>query len=428
MRANSSRRKRTGRTGAGRRRLAVAALAVSLLTAGLAAPAGAASNDPTPQETIAGVIGQAQQHGADAQAFVNGHVPEAQARLAEIQRQAQAGNWPEVKRLSDELKADAVCVGVEFDLNYIPADNKFASMTIDKEAGVARAQIVIPEGCSLPQPIPVTLVSWVMDAAQAWGTSPQGQTDITETVWVQDAGTYNFEVDLPRPTTDADAIRATLERDGLGTLIAAADDTGGAFDLDAIIGVVTSDPELLDLILTLVCPFQVDLFAAEAQTIPTQLGGLSNGTPVPSNAHLGIDALIEGKVGEWDSAKQYSPVPDFAENFPQVDFDESLDDSLQAAAAADPELASTLDSIPWEILCAEEPPEVGGETVEAIPVSTGGDSGAPTAVAGTALPRTGSETPGVVAMGIAMILAGWLLLVTRAFLGLRRRPDTTRLS
>lgn len=419
-------------THAGRRRGArvlVALIAAMLVTVGLAVPAGAAPKPgPNIDDMVDGIRNGFAENAAGAQQFIDNLKPEAAARMNEIRNQARAGNWAEVRSLSEQLQVDAECAAFEFDLDYLPNSANFSTLTIDKDARVARAQITVPEGCHLDQAVPVTLVSWVLDMAQAWGTSPQGQTDISDTVWVQAPGTYNLEVALPVPELDKDAIRATLERDGLGILAADANGTsalGDAFDLDAILDIFLSNPELLDLVLGLVCPFQVDLVTAEAGDVPTQLGGVSSGSAVTASPDsVSVGTLIHGRVGEWDSARQYSPIPDFTEG--RIDFDESLDDPLQQAAADDPAVAGLLEDIPFELLCAENPEEPPTDVAGVqVTNSNGPDTGAETVVAGATLPRTGSDTPGLLATAVALIVAGWLVLVTNAFLRARDRHRIT---
>lgn len=405
------------------RRALVALIAAMLVTFGLAAPASAQQKPgPDIDNIVDGIKSGLSQNSAEAQQFLDSLRPEAQARLQEIRNHARAGNWAEVRRLGEQLHVDAECAAFEFDLDFLPNSANFSSLTIDKEARVARAEVTVPEGCHLDRAVPVTLVSWVLDMAQAWGTSPQGRVDITDTVWIQAPGVYNLEVALPVPKLDEDAIAATLERDGLGILTDGDDgrsQVAPALDLDGVIDVFLSNPELLELVLGLVCPFQVDLVTAEASDVPSQLGGVNGPNPVTASPDsVSVNTLIHGAVGEWDSATQFSPIPDFTEG--KINFDESLDDPLQQTAAEDPDVAGLLDSIPFELLCSEDPDDdtdVGGEQI----TNTGADSGADVAVAGSTLPRTGSETPGVLAAGVALIVAGWLVLVGNAVFRTRHR-------
>jgi len=391
----------------------------------------------------------------DAQAWLEGLGPEAEARLNQIKDQLLAGNVEGAKAQAEALKADAECAAFEWAFKFGRVDD---AISYDFANGVANASIDIP--CRLREAVPVTFVSWNLQFGALWGTSPQGRTDMTDTVWVQDPGTYTFQVDLPRPTTNPEDVKAALRQVGLGVLAdgdvgspgdlvpdEAADASGGgslldAFDIDAILAALT--PDQISGLLDFICPFQVDLVASEASTVPENLGGQGSSNVADSKA-VSLQTLIDGGVGQFPVKN--GNLTTFADLAPQS-VSQPLSDTADRAlvdlppapplsAAADEGdgdtggggISDLLGGLDFSVLCVDtSPAQVAGEQAtpeSGVSVLDAGVGGAGTGT-GT-LPRTGSDTtPGLVATGIGLILAGWLVLAANAFLRVRERTLQSR--
>ncbi len=443
-------------------RAAIAVLTMSLVTLGLAAPAGAQEGrDPATawEGVVEGILQEAEQKRGEAEAWIEAIVPEGEARLAEIGASAQAGDWDGVKAQADALKADAECAVFEFDFKFSQTD----AIRHDFANGVSNATLEIP--CRLREPVPVTLVSWNLQFGAPWGLSPQGQTDKTDTVWVQDPGTYTFQVDLPRPTADPEHMKAALRQAGLGVLadgnvgnpgdlLPDTDEDGegeeggsllDALDLDAILAALT--PEQISGLLDFICPFQVDLVATESSNVPESLvgqGSANAGAP----GIVSLSTIIDGTVGHFpvkngnitNLAAQAPPAVQGAatsaadralNDLPPAPPLSALADAADNGDAGDPgdlvggggdgsdDGGGLLGGLDFSVLCVDATPAV--EAAQATP-----DSSVSVLSTGGTLPRTGAETPGIAATGIALILAGWLVLAANAFLRVRERTLHSR--
>lgn len=405
------------RRGPGRmvRRTTTLVAAVALLVGVAAVPAGAESE--TPGETKQRVEQEIRDTLRQVAGVVDGIESNVKNDLGQAVGQLASGDVQGAQQGLVGLGHEVECTAIEAAARYAPYPRGLISYDIP--SGLAFADITVPNAsdgtpCVFEQGVEVVTVSWGLYLDQ-WGVLPQWEED-TDAVTVTGSGTYRMQVGLPGPTADPEALAAAQDLilggesgaalgDAAGPLSAAADGLSGI--IDGIIGSLT--PDQISGILDFICPFQVDTFRASAADVPQTLGG-GFGTTNLTDPNVSVLGMLDGVVVE---------TPEIAAA--GRDSGTAVAKTLGASADLDASAGGLdLGNLDWETLCVDpEPPEVGGIQETNIPT----DSGTEVAGAST-LPRTGTETPGVVAVGLALILAGWLVLTANALTRARRRNST----
>lgn len=401
-------------------RRAITLTAVVALLVGITGiPAGAESETPGEvKQRIESEIRNALGQVANIAEGLEGH---AQNDLETAVGQLATGNVGAATETLRGLGHEAECTAIEASSRYLGYDAN--TISYDIAAGEAYAAIDVPNAsdgtpCQFDRPVELVTVSWGLYMSQ-WGLLPQWEED-TDAVTITGSGTYNMTVGLPGPTADPAALEAAqdliLGGESAEQLGAAAGPLDGIADgLTDIIGdlIGSLTPEQISGILDFICPFQVDTFQGSAADVPQTLGG-GFGTTNLTDPNLPVIGMVDGIVVE---------TPEIAA---------AGRDSGTAAATTLGTSAEgggldlggiDLGALDLEVLCVDPnpPTDVGGDQATNAGLDTGsGDSGAEVAGATEALPRTGSNAPGVAGTGLALIVAGWLVLAGNAVTRIRR--------
>ncbi|MEZ5171017.1 MAG: hypothetical protein R3A49_09765 [Acidimicrobiia bacterium] len=401
------------------RRATVLGVLVAMVIGVTALPVGAESE--TPAEVKQRIEGEIRDTLGQVLNIADGLQGQAQDDLNAAVGQLATGDIGGAQETLKDFGHQAECTAIEAKTRYFGYNNN--AITYDIGAGEAYSTIVVPNAsdgtpCQFAAPVDLVTVSWGLYMSQ-WGVLPQWEED-TSAVTVTGSGTYNMTVGLPGPTADPAALEAAqdliLDGESGEHLGAAAGPLDGIADgINDIIGDLISSltPEQISGILDFICPFQVDTFQGSAADVPATLGG-GFGTTNLTDPNFPVTRMVDGIVVE---------TPELAAA--GRDSGTAAARTLGASAEGGGLDLGAIDlgSLDLEVLCVDpEPPDVGGTGDENVPASTGTgtDSGVDVAGATEALPRTGSNAPGEAGVGLALIVAGWLVLTGNALSRIRR--------
>ncbi|MEZ5171018.1 MAG: hypothetical protein R3A49_09770 [Acidimicrobiia bacterium] len=403
----------------GRRLVMLSALVVSLTLTFAAVPAGAATPEDLNDRTEADIRNALGQVGA----IVDGLKGQAKNDVNAAVAQLAAGNASGAQEILHDLGTEAECAAIEAATRYVGFDPD--AITVDVPSGQAYATIDVQNAsdgtpCQFKAPVSFFTVSYGITMG-GWGVFGQWRHD-TDEVAVTGSGSYTMAVGLPRPNADPAAFEAAadvtingapgepLSDPATGVLNVAADGLTGV--LGDFVGSLS--PAQISGLLDFICPAQVDVGLGSAADVPQTLaGGYANiDMPTPDMSVLDV---VDGVFVDPAAINAAGRGPG-----------QAAAKSLGASATGGGLDLGGLDLATLDLgglfaaLCTnpEPPTDVAGIQIEnaGTPTDTGVD------VLGVqTIPRTGSNAPGLTTVGIALIVAGWLVLTGNAISRARNR-------